>query len=251
MAKKRLTHSMALIFVFFLALACAAVEYQVPSLEPKRIIDKNYEIDKQQKVLIGDKMMAAKNYVAHLETYKKMRVLNNFTIEGPGVEHAGSKGDMYHVILTAEVNEQNTYFIEIPGAFRRYGIDEDGNWRNAYFIDGPIQKARTPITPGDTTFELVEKTDIVQADPSKSFTYFEIIFTGKMRDTFNLLYQEYDPDSIEQPAFQENLSYPIDTEFIRYDQIKIKIQEVTDESISYTVLADGLDRWDIYKTLCQ
>jgi len=250
MIKKRIAVSMALIFVFFLFMACASVEYQVPTLEPDRIMDKNYEIDKPQRAYAGDKMMEAKNYAGLFTTHKKIKALNDFSLEGPGVEHAGAKGDLYDIILTAEVNEQYTYFIEIPGAFRRYAIDEDGNWRNVYYIDGPIQKARTPITPRDTTFEFVEETRIFKADSSKFFTYFEIVFTGKTQDAIHLLYREYEPDSLEEPAFQENLSYPIDAEIIRYDQIEIKIHEAADESISYTVLEDGLDRWNLYKNLC-
>lgn len=252
MIKNRIAVSMALGFVFFLSFACAAVEYKIPFVEdPQRVIDKNYEIDKQQEAYAGDKMMEAKNYVAFFSTHHKMKASNNFTIEGPGVKHKGSKGDTYNLILTTDVNEQMKYYIEIPGVFRRYGLGPEGQWENVYYFEGQAVKAETPITPEDTTFEHVSETRLVKADPSKTYTHFEIIYTGKTQDAINLVYREYMPDSPEESAYQKDLSYPIDTEIIRHEQIEIKIHEVADESISYTVIDDGLDDWSLYKRLCQ
>jgi hypothetical protein len=241
MIKNKIKVSTALIFVFFLFTACALVTYHTPVIEgPKRIAEKNYEINQQQTVYAGDKMMEARDYWATFNTQRKMMALNDFTIEGPYVKHSGSKGDMYNLILTSDVNKQLTFFIEIPGVFHRYGIGPDGKWLNAHFFEGQTMKAKTPIKPEDTTFEHVEVAKLIKVDASKPFTYFEIIFTGIMQDAINLLYREYTPDNLEQPAFQESLAYTSDVNLIRYNEITIQIHDVTRESISYTVLDDGM-----------
>lgn len=241
MSKNRVAVSIAFVFVYFLLAACAAVEYKKPVIEgPERIIDTNYEIDTSQKVHAGGKMVEAKDYWATFRTQKKMKALNNFTIEGPGVKHSGAKGDLYNIILTTNVNEQISYFIEIPGVFRRYGITTEGQWQDTQFFAGQTQNANTSITPKDATFEIIEIANIHEVDPSKPFTHFEIIFIGKTPETIHLLYREYDLDRPDQPAFQKKLAYPVDTEIIRHGKVAIKIHEVTAESISYTVLEDGV-----------
>lgn len=241
MTKNKIGTSMAFVLVFFLVAACAKVEYQTPVLEdPENITEKNYELNTAQQVAAGEKMMEAKDFWATVTVHQKMRALNDFRIEGPEVTHSGSKGDLYNVILKTDVNKQIAYFIEIPGAFRRYGIKESGEWQNSVFFSGQTQGGKTPITPEDAKFEPFEITRIHNVDASKPFTWFEIIFTGTSRGAINLAYREYAPDSMESPAVQEKLSYPIDTEIIRYESIEIKVHEVTDDRISYTVLADGL-----------
>lgn len=229
----------AFVFAVFLIGACAKVEYQTPVLEgPKHVEQKNYEIGEPQEVDAGGKMMVAKDFWATFITHQKLRALNDFTIEGPDLKHSGDKGDMYNVILTTDVNKQISYYIEIPGVFERYRVTEAGEWKNAKFFAGQSQGAKTPITPDDTRFEHVEITRIHRVDSSKPFTWFEIVFTGTSRDTINLEYLEYAPDSVESPAVQESLTYPIDTEVIRYKSIRIKVHEVKGDSISYTVLED-------------
>lgn len=240
MIKNRVTVVMVLVFFVFLYVACAKVDYKTPVLAgPKTFIEKHYEINKPLKSYAGDKMMEAKEYSALYTIHQKMKALNNFRIEGPGVRHAGSKGDLYNIIFTTDVNLQITYFIEIPGVFPRYGISPEGQWLNVYFLEGQTHKANTPITPEDTVFEPVEKTNINRVDISKPYNHFEIIYTGKTQDAINLLYREYGPDSIDRPTFQRDLSYPADNAIIRFNQIRIRIHEATADSISYTILADG------------
>ena len=242
MMKDRMTFSMPLVFFVFLLAACAAVEYQTPVLSgPKRFVDKHYELNKQQKAYAGNKMMEAKEYWALYTIHQQMRVMNDFKIEGPGVKHAGSKGDLYDIVLSTEVNLQMSYFIEIPGVFPRYGIGEEGQWLNAYFLEGRTHKANTPIKPEDTVFERVENTEMNRIDPSKPYNHFEIIFTGKTQDAINLQYREYGTDSVDRPTFQRNMSYPIDTAIIRFNQIRIRVHEVSPESITYTILQDGFN----------
>ena len=241
MIKNRVAVSMALVFFIFLFAACAAVKYETPVLAgPKRMIETKYEINKQHKAYAGDKIMEARDYFATVTIHKKMKALNNFKIEGPGVTYSGSKGDLYNVIITTDLNTQPFSFIEIPGVFRRYGIDQEGLWTNLYFFEGHALKARTPITPKDAKFEPVVETKIKEVDASKPYHCFEIIYVGKSQDAIHLLYREFAPDNIERTEFQKKLSYPVDTEILRHGQITIKVHEVTAESISYTVLEDGM-----------
>lgn len=68
----------------------------------------------------------------------------------------------------------------------------------------------------------------------------EIIFGGVNDITLNATYREYSPDDMARQAFYQNLVYQTSTDTIRFREFKIKVHEVTNEKINFTVLEDGL-----------
>lgn len=68
----------------------------------------------------------------------------------------------------------------------------------------------------------------------------EIIFGGVNNITLNATYREYTPDDMARQAFYQNLVYQTSAESIRFRDFKIKVHEVTNEQITFTVLEDGL-----------
>jgi hypothetical protein len=53
-----------------------------------------------------------------------------------------------------------------------------------------------------------------------------------------MLYREYTPDNLARPAFYQNLTYPKDSSYVRFKQLKIKVNAVTNELIKYIVEED-------------
>lgn len=139
----------------------------------------------------------------------------------------------------AKKGGKDVYLIKFPNIpVSKFGITKEGKWAN--FIVGDMNQIQlniAQIIPENTQFQIVKESQI---DSTQGFTNFEIVFNGITKDAINLLYREYTPDNMARPAFYQNLTYPIDTEIIRFQNIRIKIHTISNESISYTVLEDGL-----------
>ncbi len=68
----------------------------------------------------------------------------------------------------------------------------------------------------------------------------ELIFGGVNDISINMSYREYTPDDRARQAFYQNLSFQTTADVIRFQNIKIKVHEVSNEKIVFTVLEDGL-----------
>jgi len=69
---------------------------------------------------------------------------------------------------------------------------------------------------------------------------FSLIYTGKNDISLNAIYREYSYKDMARPAFFQNITYQADAKQIRYRDFVIKIDDVSNEKITYTVLEDGL-----------
>ena len=239
--KKRII-LIGLTWILFSLIGCAKpVEImEIPPVEPERISVKNYEINRLQLAYVGDAIIKAKDYWVRHDTKSKIRCLNDFTLQHPFGSHSGARGTTYEISGTIMDEDKKRYLVKFPNMDNlNFGITETAQWANFVVDDANERRGSImSLTPEDTTFEFVDQTRI---DESRDFVNFEIIFNGTTRDAVKLLYLEYTPEDTTRPAFQRTLTYPIDTDIIRFRQIRIKIHEVTRESISYTVLEDGLN----------
>lgn len=235
-----------MIMVFFLLAllsACASVN-PMPNKEPtsKHILEKSYELGKRKSVYIGEEIVKVKDYKISKRLLNKMEVLNDFKVTMPFYSHVGSKGDKYQIIGMSKEDYNNIYLIQFPENYSlKWGLNNDG-----YFADyllGPSNDIRSTLfvsfEPQNTRFELVKEDKI---DVSGGYINFEIIYSGVTGQSINLLYREYTSDNIARVAFYQNLTYPIDSKIIRFKKIKIEVHKISNESIEYTVIEDGLKK---------
>ena len=68
----------------------------------------------------------------------------------------------------------------------------------------------------------------------------ELIYSGKNDISLNVTYREYTPDNLARTAFFQNITYQADAKQIRFKDFVIKIDDISNEKITYTVLEDGL-----------
>ena len=68
----------------------------------------------------------------------------------------------------------------------------------------------------------------------------ELIYSGKNDVSLNATYKEYTPDNMARPAFFQNITYRADARQLRFKNFVIKLHDVSNEKITYTVLEDGL-----------
>jgi len=255
---KRVIVSTVLIIIFLFVYSCATVKIEpfkrsVRDVDGdvKRIFEKNYIINEPRNVYIGEELIKVKDYhiISSISSVitNKMICLNNYNVEigRPFFNsYSGSEGETYEIFGTTMKGGDKLYLIKLPILTKLiFGITEDGEWANFVAEEGGL--IRRPsiinITPKSTKFEIVklveEHFDIAK---EKGFINYEIVFTGTAADSMNFLYREYTAADLARPAFHQNLTYPINTEIIRFRQTRVKIHEVSSESIKYTVLEDGL-----------
>lgn len=233
--------SIGLTWILFSLIGCAKpVEImELPPVEPERTSVKNYEIGRLQLAYVGDAIIKAKDYWVHHDTKSKIRCLNDFTLQHPFGSHSGARGDTYEITGTIMDEDKKQYLVKFPNMDNlNFGITETAQWANFVIDDtNEWRGSIMSLTPEDTTFEFVDQRQI---DESYGFVNFEIIYYGMANNAVKLLYLEYTPEDTKHPAIHRTLTYPVDTDIIRFRQIRIKIHQITRESLSYTVLEDGL-----------
>jgi len=238
----RVIISKILLIVLFLVCACATIEPMKPIVkEPERLFHKNYKIYQSQDANVGEEIVKVKDYWVRRIIQNKMRSLNDFKLEMGQAVHSGFEGDTYDIEGMFTHKERKLYLIKIPEVNFIHGLTEDGEWAGITVnpTGNTIFESAANLTPEDTRFEFVKETEV---DTSQGFINYEIVFTGTTTDAMNFLYREYTSEDLARPAFHQNLTYPINTEIIRFRQTRIKIHEISSESIKYTVLEDGLER---------
>jgi hypothetical protein len=108
-------------------------------------------------------------------------------------------------------------------------------WRNGFGSWGTGTLHYT-IEPKNTMFATVKSIVVIKDKPYENF---EIIFTGRSGQNATFLYREFSPDDLAKPAFYQNLTYNLETEdTIQFKKLKIKVLNVSNESIRFKVLSD-------------
>ena len=73
---------------------------------------------------------------------------------------------------------------------------------------------------------------------------YELIYSGTNGNSFFISYREYTNTNLARDAFYQNLTYSINSEKIRFKDIEINIESVTNERVNFTVVSDGLEKWN-------
>lgn len=139
------------------------------------------------------------------------------------------KGIDYSVIGINSDNDDNDYHLLITN---------NGTLNRNTIVDNELNDSLTTETPyslpEDIIFLKKEAIDMT-AGISR-----EIIFGGVNDITLNATYREYTPNDTAHQAFYQNLVYQTSADTIRFRGFKIKVHEVTNEKITFTVVEDGL-----------
>jgi hypothetical protein len=208
---------------------------------PERILERNYRINQVQHAYVGEEIIRAKDYwVGHGKS--RVKSSNNFTLQHPSASHTGTRGDTFEIIGTTMDGDRKLYLIKFPNIeYLSFGITQDGALAKFVVDDArERQGAIMSLTPEDTKFELVKESGI---DISRGFLHYEMTFNGITGDAVKLTYREFAPEDPFRPASIQNLVYPIDADIIRFRHLRMKMHEVNSESISFTVLEDGISGW--------
>lgn len=215
-----------------------------PNLQPfntrdlgsSHIFTKNYNLGQEKSAYVGEEIVRLKDYYVEKKQITKMKASNDFTIWNI----TGSKNDEFNLVGTVEYSGMKHYVIQFnQRPVTGFLIDRYGNFTGDRLrLDGKrvayIGKAN--INPTNTKFFIVE---LEKIDSRKGFVNYEIVYTGRDKESIKFMYREYTTSDIAKPAFYQNLTYNISSKFIRFKNLRIQIVGADDERIKYVVLEDG------------
>ena len=230
-----------LLFLTITSLSCSASiqPLQVRDLGYSRTFVKNYTVGQTKSAYVGEEIVKIKDYYVHKRQIDKMQATNDFTIIP--ANYRGSKDDQFNLVGVTESSGQFCYVMQVPGPYQFDGflITSDGYFTGEKKrLDGRrvTYVGTTSIVPKNTKFRVVEKEEV---DINKGFINYEIVYTGRDKDSLKFIYREFTPNDIARPAFYQNLTYDIRSKYIRFKNYRIEVVDANDEKITYTVLEDG------------
>jgi len=71
----------------------------------------------------------------------------------------------------------------------------------------------------------------------RDYQNYEMVFKGLGSDGIHLIYREFLP-GVADPSFQQELTYPSDTERITYKNIELKIDGCSEQHLDFTVVSN-------------
>jgi len=231
------------IFIVSILFIAGCAQIKPLSLEQPvsmNVVDKNYTKGARQTVYVGQAMVRSKDYHVVESVVPMLEASNDFEIRGPlAVTFRGSEGQKYSIRGETELdgNAYKAFVVQTYPCFTGL-IDESGRFSKT-MLSGMGCTERNlynwNITPESTRFNLVRNKKV---DSTAGFSNFELLYGGTNGNSFNVSYREYTPNDLARPAFFQDLTFNVKSEFIRYKNIRIKIFDVTDEGIEYAVVED-------------
>lgn len=218
---------------------------------------KSYVIGEKQSAFIGDPIIKWQGVSTKNTEITKMFVAkSDFELKG---RYAGKGLTSSNIQLKANKTDDFYYF----GATNFKGVDyfvigknkdTDDDHDNEYYllittngilnkhtiVDNELNDSLTSENPYSSPDEIVFLEAPIKSKFLTPGISREVVFGGVNNVTLNATYREYTPDDMARQAFSQNLVYQTTAETIRFRGFKIKVHEVTNEKITYTVLEDGL-----------
>ena len=232
-----------LIMILITTSSCGALKLQplqTRDLGLSRTFEKNYVINSENSAYVGEEIVKLKDYYVHKKQTNKVKASNDFTFASGA--YGGSKDDEFNVVGTTGISGVPHYVIVFP-QYPEHGvvIDRYGTVTGDLVrVSGrdTVYLYKFSVIPPNTKFTIVIKEEI---DASKGgFVNFDIVYTGRDKDSIKFIYREYSPNDIAKPAFYQSLTYDIRSKFIRFRNLRIEVLDANDEKITYKVLEDGL-----------
>lgn len=254
--------SFALICIFT---GCATYKVKDPNTVPRefRLKDeRNYTVNIETKVNTGEAIVKRRRYSYYeqgIQGYapdQDVKAFFSSTIPPSSVAKEYFADYVYRTMGTTEVDGKEVALIPIgtpsgTAVTPCVSIDtksletptdkvmmknQYGLWQTAGMHGGKLI-----LDPPGVRWSPRVRRRVSRGEPFESY---ELIYTGKTKDTISLLYREYTTKEVEEyarAAFFQNLTYELndggETE-ISFKQIKIVIKEATNNSITYRVIQD-------------
>jgi len=245
------------LFVFLTLTGCAA--YIRPSMsrssEPEHVFSKNYLLDNTQAAFVGDPIVKVKSYFVKRTTTPYVKATHDFTIlnkKGQPIWQnlGGTKESQYNILGEVTLDDEDFNLIVLREYKAPLGrdlnlvllINKDREGKKLAFMDARNNSIPTnaygeiKTEPENLKFLPIQKEEI---DVNAGYVNYELIYSGNDGKSIMITYREYTNDDIARAAFFQNLVYDSKSDTIRFRDIKIKVHDVSNEKIVYSVIEDG------------
>ncbi|WP_292977478.1 hypothetical protein [Nitrosomonas sp.] len=227
----------------------------VPTIsgDPQRVVERNYKLNSTTQKYVGESIVKVKDYYAKKVTKPVVIATEDFTMSGSNLNGTGmsatlraTKGEELAIAGSVTHEGRDYYVVRLPANSPCNPpcplVDPASGQliSKAWFYTGYF-------TPGDGYTEITPPTvrllrgESESVESSRGYLNQELVYSGLSGSTIRLAYREYTPDDMARPSFFQDLTYDQGVDIIvRFKNIRIKVHQATNESISYTVLEDGL-----------
>lgn len=229
-----------------LIVGCATVEKTSspapgPTVSDERVVDRSYQLGKEQSVFVGGTLARVKDYILQKTTRQgAMHASTDFSLFLPPIGPTLRVSTKQPIALSGttirEGAEYRTvklpgqpyidFLITADGRFEGSGINAMGARMGWNYTPDPISVVLRPDTSTSTISE-------------SGYLNFELIYSGVTKDSIRLLYREYTQRDLVRPAFTQDLVYERDSSTIRFRTMLIKVLQATGEQLRFVVLEDG------------
>jgi hypothetical protein len=228
-------------------LACGCVSVQQPPSEQflgeKKVSEKNYVLQRSAEAVVGTDIIRVKDYSVSRIATNQVEVISDFQINGAVFSKKFSTGEIYPYAGTTQYDGRTFNLMKVDS--RAVMFDDDGavfhkvvNGLDPIGIYGAQPVVMIYTFDAEPPGPHLKRITSERADTRAVGQNYEIIFTGITSDSIRMSYREYSPDDLAKPAFAQDLTYPIKSKEIRFRNLVIKITEVTQDHITYTVTSE-------------
>jgi hypothetical protein len=220
---------------------CATAPIEMES-SYARLLSTNYSLNVPMECYVGEKMIFVKDYWARsIKRSDAVQADRAFRIQyyqygSKSGESEHEEGKVFKITAIKSIGGSDHRVIDAGVAVDNLGrIRRDRLYANTF--RGPVAQALSSVSVEPSDVILIPYS-YVEIDKKKGFTNYEIIYTGKSGNSLNLVYREFTPDDMAKTAFYQNLSYDVGAKSVRFRNLLLKIEDITNEKISYTVIKD-------------
>jgi hypothetical protein len=213
------------------------------------VYETNYKIGEEHSVFIGQEIFKVTSYNKQRSMYQEAVSQKDISIEaiyGADTYRLKiTKNDNYPTSGIVDIKGKSYHLIQLFDTYNRpWGIlidDSGGILKNgiySYEHKMIYYPSSIEIMPDNIKFSLQKKIVDTNVTPGSSF---DLIYSGKNNVSINATYREYSSDNLTKPSFFQNLTYQASAKQIRFKKFVIQIHGVSNEKITYTIVADGLE----------
>lgn len=210
--------------------------------------EKNYTIDQRTKVAVGEAVVRVHDYYTErvgTGTWYATPT-ENVTISGPVVDPLTFSSAKSYPEKGQITVDGVSYRLVCPEGEHCAMIRSDGSIHNRVTTRGEraiVVVYTMTVSPASARMIEREETKVEErVSATQGNMNYEILYSGVSNNALQFTYREYSPEGMARTAFYQNLSYPVNAEFVRFKKFKIRVNSANSEGIEYTVVEDGIER---------
>lgn len=199
--------------------------------------EKNYVVGQIQTAYVGQPVIQRKAYLVSIQDKYAGIPAMDISVSSPNVSFMLKQGIAYPATYQVEVDGKRYSAIEVVFEEEPYQIlmDETGLVSNKVIAPGNKVETLVNVSPMNARVQISRPGDVLRRDFQE---WVELIYSGFSNNQINLSQKQYTEQGTPLPNMSEALTYPANSEHIRYKSVKIKVHKADGEVLIYEVVSE-------------